>query len=577
MTGAKGAMQPDSLQARLLARLHGEPERRALAFYAPDGGFRWIRFAEFYRRAERLAAELSEHGLGRSEVAIVVLPSGELSAVTTLAVLLAGAVPLHVAPPVVAGSLLDLPRILTRTAREAQARLVLCSDTLRKMQDDLTAEAPGTKFLFGLAEPVDGTDLRTTPPVLPARGDVAAMQLTSGTTGFPRICVWTQGPVLAALDGMASSMRLGRDDVCLNWTPLYHDMGLVNNFLLCLTAGVPLVMLGPEEFVKRPALWLRGLSDTEATTSWSPNFGFALAARRVKDEELAGVRLDRVRALWNAAERIHHETLVGFCERFGPCGLRPDAVKTNFGCAENVGGATFSDPDGSYVTERVDGDALFDTWQAEPLAADADVARSTVVVGVGRPHAGIGIEILADDGLPLPDGRVGEIALRTPSRMAGYLNDEPATSTAIRGDLLCTGDLGYRRGSELFWVGRAQERIAVRGKKLDPSDFEPVLFAVAGLREGCFVAFGVDDRELGTQRIVIVCEVREPLARGAQEIVSEIHRQTFVRLGVTLGEVLLVRPGALAKTSSGKRRHRHFRRLYLEGGLVPFLAGPLDR
>jgi acyl-CoA synthetase (AMP-forming)/AMP-acid ligase II len=329
-------------------------------------------------------------------------------------------------------------------------------------------------------------------------------------------------------------------------------------------------MLSPEEFVKRPALWPRALSDTEATITWSPNFGFALAARRVRDGELEGVRLDRVRGMWNAAERIHHGTMVEFTERYEPFGLRPEAVKTNFGCAENIGGATFSSPDGPIVVEHVDGDALYDDWVAHPVADPAAVDHVTAVVSTGRPHPAIRIEILSDDGEPLPDGHVGEIALRTPSRMREYLNDEKATDRAFHGDLVCTGDLGYLRGEELFWVGRSQERINVRGKKLDPSDFEPVLFGVAGLRDGCFVAFGVDDEGEGTQRVVVVTEVREPRSREADAIAAEIQKRSFVRMGVRIDEVVLVRPRTLAKTSSGKRRHRDFRRLYLENALAPY-------
>jgi acyl-CoA synthetase (AMP-forming)/AMP-acid ligase II len=559
----------ESLQSRLIERLERAPERRALAFYAPDGEFSWIRFEEAYCRAERLAAMLAEQGLGRGDVGMIVLPSGELSATTTLAVLLCGAVPLLVAPPVVAGSLLDLPRILKRTAQETRARVVVCSETMAGMRDELESGLPDTRFVFDLEEPGPGEAVARA-PVLPASTDVAAMQLTSGTTGFPRICVWDQRAVLAALDGMIAAMKLSDRDACFNWTPLYHDMGLVNNFLLCITSGVPLVMLGPEEFVKRPALWARGLTDTEANVTWSPNFGFALAAKRVGDHELEGVRLDHVRALWNAAERIHHGTMLEFQERYEVYGLAPAAVKTNFGCAENIGGATFSDPDGGFVVEHVDGDALYDSRVARTVPDRADVERATAVVGVGRPHPAIRIEILSDDGEPLPEGHVGEIALDTPSRMRGYLNDEIATRRAVRGDLVCTGDLGYLRGDELFWVGRTQERINVRGKKLDPSDFEPVLFGVAGLREGCFVAFGVDDEEEGTQRVVIVSEVREPLGRDADEVAAEIQKQTFLRLGVTIYEVLLVRPRTLAKTSSGKRRHRHFRQLYLESALEQF-------
>jgi len=559
----------ESLQHRLRERLEHAPERRALAFYTADGEFEWIRFDEFYRRAEALAAELMERGLGRGDTAILVLPSRELSATATLAILLAGGAPLLIAPPALAGSLLDLPRILEHTARQTDARLVVCAESMLGMREQIESALPDSRIVFDLEQPASVGSV-SIPLALPAATDVAAMQLTSGTTGFPRICVWEQRAVLAALAGMTTAMQLSQRDVCLNWTPLYHDMGLVNNFLLCLTSGVPLVLISPEDFVKRPAVWPRALSATEATIGWSPNFGFTLATRRVKDGDLEGVRLDQVRGLWNAAERIHHGTMVDFARRYEGWGFCADALKTNFGQAENIGGATFSDPQGSFVVERVDADALYDSRVALPVAEDAEAEHVAVIVGVGRAHPEIRIEILSDDGEPLGDGHVGEIALVTPSRMRGFCNDPQATATALRGERLCTGDLGYLRDGELFWVGRCKERITVRGKKLDPSEFEPLLFAIDGLREGCFVAFGVEDETQGTQRIVVVSEVREPRTRAVAEIAAEIQKTAFLRLGLTVSEVLLVRPRTLAKTSSGKRRHRHFRRLYLEDGLKPY-------
>lgn len=180
------------------------------------------------------------------------------------------------------------------------------------------------------------------------------------------------------------------------------------------------------------------------------------------------------------------------------------------------------------------------------------------------------VKILSRTGRPLPEGHIGEIALDTPSRMAGYLNDARATRQALFGELLRTGDLGYMRGEELFWVGRVKERINVRGKKMDPSDFEPVLLEISGLRQGCFAAFGVDEEELGTQRIVIISEVREPLSRDRQELRDEIRDRILRKLGVIVDDVVLVQPGTLTKTSSGKRRHRYFKKLYLDGGLKPF-------
>jgi fatty-acyl-CoA synthase len=222
------------------------------------------------------------------------------------------------------------------------------------------------------------------------------------------------------------------------------------------------------------------------------------------------------------------------------------------------------------VAEHVSGSRLYGDWVAEQVPEGEDGVVS--IVSCGKPFPTMGIEILSDEYEPLPDGQVGYVALRSPSRLMFYKDDPESTEQAIRGDLLLTGDLGYKRDENLFWVGRAKERITIRGKKYDPSDFEPVLFDIEGLRKGCFVVFGVDDHDQGTQRIVVVSEVREPLERSLEDISTDISRQVFLRLGISISRIELVKSGTLAKTSSGKRRHRHFQQLYAEGKLAPYLV-----
>jgi acyl-CoA synthetase (AMP-forming)/AMP-acid ligase II len=150
--------------------------------------------------------------------------------------------------------------------------------------------------------------------------------------------------------------------------------------------------------------------------------------------------------------------------------------------------------------------------------------------------------------------------------MEGYLKDARATSRAIRGDYLKTGDLGYVRDGEFFWTGRVRERITIRGRKLDPSDFEPVLLTVDGLRLGCFVAFGVDDARRGTEKVVVAAEIKSDNV-DVDRVAGEIRERVLRQLGIALADVVLVPRGALTKTTSGKRRHRAHRDLYADGSL----------
>jgi fatty-acyl-CoA synthase len=559
-------MHSGSIQAEILMRFGEAPNRPCLSFYGSDGMFRWQVREEVYTRAAAAAEQLRRHGLRSGDVCVFVLPSGPIAAKVLIASLLLGAIPLAVAPPTLVGANLDIRATVRSVLRRTDARVLIYSSSVDAGIGGLVGSFPATRFVC--ASVIESAESENSPsvPVLPRETEIAAMQLTSGTTAEPRICVWNHRGILAALEGMASAMALSPDDVCVNWTPLYHDMGLVNNFLLCLTRGVPLVMLSPHDFIRRPALWLRCLSDTQATITWSPNFGFAVTSQRAADNELDGVRLGSVRAFWNAAERVHLETLEAFHRRFARLGVRYEALKTNFGCAENIGGATFSVLDGPVRHEVIDRHLLEERGIAR-LSTSSNHTEKMVVVSVGRAHSGLRIEILSPHGRMLEDGRVGEICLDTPSHMLRYHRNARETRRVLRRGLLRTGDLGYLRDGELFWVGRLRERITIHGKKIDPSAFETVLASIPGLREGCFAAFGVPDERLGTERLIVVGEVRPSLTVNLKELEAIICRACFLEMGVTPDDIVLVRSGTLAKTSSGKRRHRHFRALYLAGGL----------
>ncbi len=560
-----------TLQAKIFERLEKDPTRKTIMFYNANRGSNWYSFEGLYQSASGYAQLLLDSGLGKGGVCIIVLPSGELSAMLLTATLLLGGVPLLVAPPSLQaeGAFSSLLNIIERIIGKTRPDIVVLPDSMAEMRKGIRSikGKPRRIFTEGEVTPIYGAKI---PITVPGEDDIAAMQLTSGTTGFPRVCVWKQRNVIAALDGMSAAMDISEYDTCLNWTPLYHDMGLVNNFFTSVTRGVPLVMLNPNEFVKDPSLWLRSLSETGATVTWSPNFGFAITAQRVKDRDLEGVRLDQVRGFWNAAEKIHYETMKAFHKRFEAYGVRYEALKTNFGCAENIGGATFSDPKGAFLVEHLDRKSFLESGVANPVENSSGEGEVVSIVGAGKPHPGIRISILSKKGKQLPDGCIGELALDTPSRMQGYLNDARATRRALFGKYLRTGDMGYMRGDQFFWVGRVKERITVRGVKLDPSDFERILLQIPGLRHGNFAAFGVDDEKLGTQRIVLVSEVRNSNERNPDEISSDIRNRVFLQLGVNINDVVLVNPDTLTKTSSGKRRHRFFRKLYLEGNLEEF-------
>ena len=274
-----------------MALVEREPQRRCMTFLDASGEHHWASRESFYFDCRDAAAVLQGHGVGAGDHVIIVLPSGEPAARAVVGSLLLGAVPALIAPPMIFGVNSNLRDVVRATIRRTGAKLALCDE---RMATDLDLETglDGTVFLYGAAG-IDGGDGSGIHPVLPQPDDVAALQLTSGTTGFSKICVWKQSAVLAALEGEASAIELNSDDVFFNWTPLYHDLGLVNSFLLGLVTGTPTALLGPLDFVHQPARWLRGISDTRATTTWSPNFGYAITTQRVRDDQIEGSRSEQ--------------------------------------------------------------------------------------------------------------------------------------------------------------------------------------------------------------------------------------------------------------------------------------------
>jgi acyl-CoA synthetase (AMP-forming)/AMP-acid ligase II len=200
---------------------------------------------------------------------------------------------------------------------------------------------------------------------------------------------------------------------------------------------------------------------------------------------------------------------------------------------------------------------------------------------VGRPIRGVEVaiwregEAMAGRGRLAGPGEVGEIVVRTPGAMRGYYRDPEATARVFRTGWLHTGDLGYLDpDGHLFVVGRQRDLIIVRGENLMPLDVETVVDAVPGLRYSAAVGIGSD--RAGTERLVVVAEIREPAPDPAEASALVRHIVTAVRgaLGLRPSRVLLARPGTIPKTSSGKIQHARLAAMVAAGALGDRIVYP---
>jgi len=536
----------DTLVSRL-ARAATPGTERGLFFLDRQERETPVLWPEIQARAAAVAGGLRGLGVRPGATVAVVLPTGPAFFDAFFGAALAGAVPVPLYPPMRIGRLDEYHARTAAMLAAARARLVLTdAPTRRVLAGTMERAGPG----------IECTDVATvTGPayVHAARStDLALVQFSSGTTLDPKPVALTHAAVLANVRAIGAVLReagAGIVEHGVSWLPLYHDMGLIGCVLLALDYPASLTLIPPELFVARPALWLRALSRTRAPASAAPNFAYALCTERIRDDEMAGVDLSHWRFALNGAEPVSAETLRRFVERFGRWGLRPEALTPVYGLAEAALAVTFSDWRRPFRTARFDRAALAG---GRVVPADDGVE----LVSVGRPLPGMEIRV--------PTGTVGPVLARGPSIMAGYLHQPERTAGALVDGWLDTGDLGFLHEGELYICGRAKDIIILRGRKYAPHDIEQALDLVPGVRPASAAAVGDRPEGAEAERLLVFVEARTPVP----ELAATCRQAILAATGLDAARVVLLLPGQLPRTSSGKVRRAETLRRWAAGTLV---------
>lgn len=519
----------------------------ALHLYDMAGECRALTVAELSARAAGAATELAERGVGPGDPVAVSLETGPELVATFFGAALLGAVPMLMEPPLAEGRARVWGQRVGEVLRRVRPRLLVAASAAGRYAGPL-AEAAGV--------PVVPPSTVLAAGVRPAGGDpdaVAVLQLTSGTLGAAKAAGLTHRALFANAAAIAARTPYRADDVMVSWLPLHHDMGLSGALLSGFLHRIPVVLLPPMAFLLRPERWLQAVHRFRGTLSPAPNFGYQLCATRVRDEALAGLDLGSWRVTYNGAEPVAAATLRRWQERFGRYGVRPQSMRPAYGMAEMCVAVALTGPDEPPRVEHVDRDALADAGRAVPVRPRATGARA--LVSVGRPLPGYQVRVVDAAGRSTEDHVLGRIRVRGPSMMAGYLGDPAATTAAIRDGWLDTGDVGFLAGDELFVTGRATDLLIVAGRNYHPYPAEAAAATVHGVRTGGVAVVGMPDPARGTEAVVVVVEsalASRPRQRDA--LAARVGRVVTDELGVRPDRVVVVRPGALPRTPSGKLR-----------------------
>lgn len=550
-------------------RAEHQPGRRAYT-YLRDGeeDAANMTYGELDLRARAIAAAVQQRAR-RGDRVLLLYPSGLEFIAAFLGCLYAGvtAVPAYQPNP-------RLERTLTRIraiTADARPAVVLTTASLLSAASSLAASEPifsGATWLATDAEADEAGRFREEAAI--DQGTLAFLQYTSGSTSTPRGVMVTHGNLMHNEGLLQRAVSLTEDSVIVSWLPLFHDMGLIGAVLQALYTGCLCVLMTPAAFIQRPVRWLQAFTRYGGTVALAPDFAYAMCARQISEADRAGLDLSTWAAAINGAEPIRPETIEEFTAAFGPCGFRPEALTPCYGLAEATlyvtGGPAARRP----VVVRVREDAL----RQGTVAVGEDGGKP--LVGSGQVVPGQRV-VIADPQtrVACPAGQIGEIWLAGPSVTSGYWDSPASTETTFsarlggtdEGPFLRTGDLGFIRDEQLFITSRLTDLIIIRGSNHAPQDIERTAEdSHPALRPGSGSAFSIEDG--GDARLVIVHEVRlGRLGVDCEEVATAVRQAVMEEHELDVYAVVLLKPGALPKTSSGKQQRRACRDQFLAGDL----------
>jgi fatty-acyl-CoA synthase len=507
-------------------------------------------WAEVHERARRIAGGLAAHGVGHGD------PVG----------VLAGA-PVEIAP-IAQGlwmrgaSLTMLHQPTPRTDLQLWAQ-----DTLNVV-DMIAAKVLIVSDPFLAAAPVlveHGLTVLTfdellahnaIDPVETAEDDVALMQLTSGSTGSPKAVSITHGNVVANAESMFIGAGFQMDtDVIVSWLPLFHDMGMTGYLTVPMYFGAELVKVTPMDFLSDILLWARLIDKYKGTMTAAPNFAYSLLTKRLRRHAKPGeFDLSSLRFVLSGAEQVEPNDVEELIDAGKPFGLKPEAVLPAYGMAETTVAASFSELGAGLVIDEVDADLL----QVLRKAVPATVGNTRRLASLGPVLGGLEARIVDDDANLLPARSVGVIELRGESVTPGYVTMAGFVASQDDQGWYDTGDLGYlTEDAHIVVCGRVKDVIIMAGRTIYPTDVERAASRVEGVRPGCAAAVRLDAGHTRESFAVVVESNKFDDAAAVRRIKREVAHEVISEVDVRPRKVVVLGPGAIPKTPSGKLRRAH--------------------
>ena len=343
--------------------------------------------------------------------------------------------------------------------------------------DEIRGKLRECRFLFYVGEDVpsfaedflrlNGFCSTEAPPVSLTEVDLGAIYFSSGTTGFPKAILHKHRALYHACVTEQAHHGQKRDDVFLCIPPLYHTGAKMHWFGSLLSGSKAVILRGV-----KPEWIIRAVSEEKCTivwllVPWAQDILDEIEAGRIRPEEYM---LDQWRLTHMGAQPIP-PVLVDRWKKIFP----HHEYDTNYGLSESIG----------------------------PGCVHLGLENTNKVGAIGIPGCGWETKIIDENGLPVKQGEVGELAVKGPGVMICYYKNQEATDEVLHGEWLWTGDMAMQDEEGFIWlVDRKKDVIISGGENLYPVQIESYLRKNDKIKD-CAV-IGVPDKRLGEATLAVI-------------------------------------------------------------------------
>ena len=538
--------------------LENHPDRPHIEMYQDAGHGLQINYGQLAANSYRVAWGISDLSISRGARVTLMLPTSAEYFYSFMGVLAAGAVPVPIYPPTRLSQIESYIRRHRTILNNCQAELMITTPEVIRYAPLLKSLAPSIKHIVSVQDFSHYSHKPLKLNISP--DDIAFIQYTSGSTAAPKGVQLTHANLLANIRAMGKVTRLTSQDLFVSWLPLYHDMGLIGAWLGTFYHAARLVVMSPLAFLTRPQRWLWAIHRHRATISAAPNFAYDLCVHRLKEQELTGLDLSNWRIACNGAEPVVPETVRSFCDRFAQFGFHKESYWPVYGLAESSVGLAFPQANTRPFIQRVDRKIFTQKGRVEPVSENK--ANALEFVACGEVLPGHQIRIVDDLDIELPEKQQGRLQFKGPSSTSGYFRNPDQTKKLFHDDWLDSGDLAYMFQGQIFLTGRTKDIIIRAGRNIYPHEIEDAVGAVAGVRRGRVVAFGVQSNNTEKEKLIILAETREKDLEKHRQIRQQVLLACTEIVDLPPDEILLAPPNTILKTSSGKLRRSACKSLY---------------